>query len=883
MYADFYGLKRRPFRTDPRGSAVFVGPQTARLMKCMNSALVGSDAVVAISGAAGLGKSTLAARALDAHADRLSVIHMPRAQLAHDEVLGFLLEQLGAETLPRSTIRQVLLCRRLIAEAEEGGKSICVLVEDATRIGDDALIELEALTASDGNEDHGGRIVLLGSSELPMQLKSPQLARLRQRTRLRFVVEPLTAGELQGYLKHCFRLAGREFDELFEDGAAAALFGLTGGVPRLTNNLVESILAAGAEDGIERIGVGLIGRISREEYDLELDEVPATDAAPGTTPTKPAGSEQRTAHASAPDDDRSERQPAEMNDVPAVNSPLPDLAELADEVANNRLAPTGETDEIPTLFESSRMTSPAVAASRNAPEASESSPAPEAEKAAEAEARAPIPAEPSPEIGEIRAVPAPPQLTLEDATAEPEAPTAEEAPKADAQAEHGSPEPDVAPCVEPDDEPDADLLVEPAPEPCTEQQQAPVEASTQAPASGNDNTKAPETPAWERDPTLAELRPDLEAQTPAPDDGDTEAPDTPAPEPDPALAGLRPDLEAQAPASGDGLGDAKAPETPAWERDPTLAELRPDLEALELAMADFGSDEEPETPARHANEGTGTSLRDRTIIGLPEITLDAAIQEKIKEAQQALQEHDQTIAEEDIEDAPGAGNEAASPARDPSPSATAGGNAVDAQFREVADGIARARSIEDVDDKMAETLFGEEFSAIAAQVAANAPGIGADSEVDQPGEPAPAELELVEESAASAPSANGANGSGESDFEREFKELYGEDSVEVSLQSETRGGGMDLSASQRLATVRALNAEKNSSPGRFSRPTASGGAGRLSGAPAAPPQPIEEQITTSLTQTLKTLKVRPPSANDAAEDDDDDQPKGGFFSRFRRS
>jgi general secretion pathway protein A len=843
MYADFYGLKRRPFRTDPRGSAVFVGPQTARLMKCMNSALVGSDAVVAISGAAGLGKSTLAARALDAHADRVSVIHMPRAQLAHDEVLGFLLEQLGAETLPRSTIRQVLLCRRLIAEAEEGGKSICVLVEDATRIGDDALIELEALTASDGNEDHGGRIVLLGSGELPAQLKSPQLARLRQRTRLRFVVEPLTAGELQGYLKHCFRLAGREFDELFEDGAAAALFSLTGGVPRLTNNLVESILAAGAEDGIERIGVGLIGRISREEYDLELDEVPATNATPGTAPAKPVGSEQHSAHGSALDDDRSGQQPAEENDVPALNSPLPDLAELADEVANNPMAPTGETDEIPTLFESSRMTSPAVAASRNEPEESESSPAPEA---AEAEARATVLAEPSPETGEIRAVPAPPQLTLEDAAAEPAAPTTEEAPKAVAQAEHGSPELDAAPWEVPDNEPDAGLLEEPALESCAEQPQATIEASTQAPASGDDDAEAPETPAREHDPTLAELRPDLEAQ---------------------------------APASGD--DDVKAPETPAWERDPTLAELRPDLEALELAMADFGTDEEPGTPARHAHEKTGRSLRDQTIIGLPEITLDAAIQEKIKEAQQALEEHDQTIAEEDIEDAPGAGNDAASPARDAS--AAAGGNAVDAQFREVADGIARARSIEDVDDKMAETLFGEEFSAIAAQVAANAPGIGADSEADPPGEPAPAELELVDESAASATSANGANGSGESDFEKEFKELYGEDSLEVSLHSEARGGGMDLSASQRLATVRALNAERNSSPGRFPRPTASGGAGRPSGAPAAPPQPIEEQITTSLTQTLKTLKVRPPSANDAAEDDDDDQPKGGFFSRFRRN
>ena len=42
------------------------------------------------------------------------------------------------------------------------------------------------------------------------------------------------------------------------------------------------------------------------------------------------------------------------------------------------------------------------------------------------------------------------------------------------------------------------------------------------------------------------------------------------------------------------------------------------------------------------------------------------------------------------------------------------------------------------------------------------------------------------------------------------------------------------------------------------------------------PQPIEEQINTSMTATLEALKMRPP------EDDDDEEQKG-FFSRFRKS
>jgi hypothetical protein len=49
--------------------------------------------------------------------------------------------------------------------------------------------------------------------------------------------------------------------------------------------------------------------------------------------------------------------------------------------------------------------------------------------------------------------------------------------------------------------------------------------------------------------------------------------------------------------------------------------------------------------------------------------------------------------------------------------------------------------------------------------------------------------------------------------------------------------------------------------------------------PVVQPDSIEEQINTSITQTLKALKVQPPHH----DDDDDDDPKGGFFSRFRRS
>ena len=102
--------------------------------------------------------------------------------------------------------------------------------------------------------------------------------------------------------------------------------------------------------------------------------------------------------------------------------------------------------------------------------------------------------------------------------------------------------------------------------------------------------------------------------------------------------------------------------------------------------------------------------------------------------------------------------------------------------------------------------------------------------------------------------------------------------LNIELQTMSNGvtGHTDLSATQRLATVRALNAAPSAhAPEPVAMPTAS-----VEPPPAFEhPASIEDQINTSMTQTLAALSVRPPEIHD----DDDDDDKSGFFSRFKRS
>ena len=105
--------------------------------------------------------------------------------------------------------------------------------------------------------------------------------------------------------------------------------------------------------------------------------------------------------------------------------------------------------------------------------------------------------------------------------------------------------------------------------------------------------------------------------------------------------------------------------------------------------------------------------------------------------------------------------------------------------------------------------------------------------------------------------------------------------------SESQPLPIDTSASQRLQVLRELN-HSAAPAGAPSLPDATETIVMSGGGVELPPSAskesvdsIEDQINTSMTQTLKALNIShvPPPQFD---DDDEEEEKKGFFSRFRR-
>jgi type II secretory pathway predicted ATPase ExeA len=789
MYASHFGLSKRLFRSNPHGSDVFVGPQAAAVMTALKKALAAEDAVITVSGPVGIGKTTIVRRALENIGNKRIVITVGRMHLGYDEVIELLLAGLGARQLPKSMVHRFAMFRRLLQQFSDKGTRIFIVVEDATRIGFDALSELEALTAEDSGASSGASLVLMGTEGIAELLRSPELARLKQRVRLRQTVKPLDAGELKGYLRHCFRLAGGNFSAVFDAGCGETLHRLSDGTPRLANNIVEQALNTAAERNLRTLSVSFVERVAAEEIGLTAE------------------------HSVTEIRDALKHSAEVANSLEAGGTDLPECTDEAAEVDFDRPASPEETEDHAAILP---------------------------------------PAATADEIQEPAADIAAADIVVHAAITE-EALTADEGTPKDSAA--ATPAGDDVPDLIEDTLPDLAVL-------------APETSGTDTGKSELDSLFDDEDET-DRIPTLFNSQ---RLDTPAAQERQPHSPDPESAAEAAAPALATPDIASTIPQA----------ELPAWERDPTLAELRPDLEALERAMAVAQGAEEEVEPAKVA-----VKAAEEIPVLVPEITLDRQIQAKIDEATEALKQ-----AAVDLEPAPSEGedqsleaslkpSEKVKPIRRPTGHSAAAAEPVEdskarrenaapkpkgpthlretGELRRVGSGLPQARSLDEVEDKMAETLFGEEFS-LAAEVAASTS--------------ANDELQFVDDAPKAVPSR--ADGKDEKTNGHEFSRASGRPAPDKAK--------LDTKASERLATVRALN---NGAAPAGTPPSLSGGEsivmaeGTSSGKPRKPedmPLSIEDQIN-SATQTLKTLKI-PSSA--LADNDDDDRPKGGFFSRFKR-
>jgi general secretion pathway protein A len=256
-YETFYGFHDRPFGPGPDLRFLYHSAAYDAASETLLTAISRRDIVTVLTGAAGTGKTLLAAAVID-QLDRrtlTSVIRDPH--LALDDLLERLLVDFGVmkriENRARGSRHEELVSalQSFVGSLAALQAAAVIVIDDAHRLAPEVIDYLDILTNA------GGALVLIlmGEPSLLRALKRPALRGLQERIAARAVLGPLAPDEVGGYIAHRLQVGGESARIDFDEDAVRAVGALSNGVPGVVNAICDRALergfqsSAGAIDG----------------------------------------------------------------------------------------------------------------------------------------------------------------------------------------------------------------------------------------------------------------------------------------------------------------------------------------------------------------------------------------------------------------------------------------------------------------------------------------------------------------------------------------------------------------------------------------------------------------------------------------------------------
>jgi type II secretory pathway predicted ATPase ExeA len=280
-YETFYGLDEKPFAADPDLRFLYHSGAHDRVLQDLAMSVGRRDAVVVFTGEPGIGK-TMLCRALVDQLDRRTLVSFPAGTATSaDGLLKTLLVDFGVISPSDAASGRIASAAHadlskaihdFIASLAVLQASALLIVDDAHTLPGPVLKELCALSEL-AMAQRLLQIVLVGEPGLTRLLRTTDLRALDERVNLRIELGPLDEDEVPGYVAHRLAVAGRGERVDFGDAALRKVFTLTGGVPRVVNQICDRAMTLGYQVSASRIDGDLV-----EQAAQELELVPAAAA-----------------------------------------------------------------------------------------------------------------------------------------------------------------------------------------------------------------------------------------------------------------------------------------------------------------------------------------------------------------------------------------------------------------------------------------------------------------------------------------------------------------------------------------------------------------------------------------------------------------------------
>ena len=246
MYLGFYGLKKQPFHITPDPEFLYLSPSHKEALAAIIYGIEERKGFVTITGAVGVGKTTILRSYLDsAKTKRLKIIYIFNAKLTFEGLLKTIYRELNLPIESDDTVEMVNRLYEVLIEEYKQENTVVLVVDEAQNMPVDTLESLRMISNLETSKDKLIQIVLVGQPEFEAELGLDRLRQLKQRIAIRSTILPLTKEESLEYIKFRLQKAGSPSTLVFSTPALKEIIKKSAGIPRLLNVICDNALITG--------------------------------------------------------------------------------------------------------------------------------------------------------------------------------------------------------------------------------------------------------------------------------------------------------------------------------------------------------------------------------------------------------------------------------------------------------------------------------------------------------------------------------------------------------------------------------------------------------------------------------------------------------------
>ncbi len=278
MYQAFYGFQEKPFSLFPDQRFLFLNRRYKLALSLLEFGLLNHNGMIVLTGDPGTGKTTLLQKILSLAESSMIVGTLTFTHGRDESLLPWILRAYGVSCSSNELNVMFEAVSEFFSQVRREGKGLLLVVDEAQNLAVEKLEDLRLVFNLNEREGPVFQVLLAGHTQLRDQLKDSRLSAFRQRIGTDFSLEPLNAPDTVAYIRHRVQAAGGRVN-LFSDSACEMVYRLTGGNPRLINQLCETSLVYGFSDQASLITEGLVLEAAQDRQDSGLfiavqDELP---------------------------------------------------------------------------------------------------------------------------------------------------------------------------------------------------------------------------------------------------------------------------------------------------------------------------------------------------------------------------------------------------------------------------------------------------------------------------------------------------------------------------------------------------------------------------------------------------------------------------------